>query len=148
MWLSMNGGVEVLFDFAFIVYVGDDTERVEGLISGRPTIKKGVPVMVKKKEAEKLLKSYSFYYPFVPAPADTVYNIIPEVVHVDLNQAYPVSEETLVIPESESDIFTDTEFDVADEPAIVDLEPVITEEKPKQTRARRKIKTRTKRYGV
>jgi len=147
--LSMNGEVEVLFDFAFVVYTGPDPERIEGLIAGKPVMKRGVPVMVLKKDATKLIR-YPFYQPFEPMPSDVTYNIDTEVnaVHID----YPVTEEVLIIPEPDAPI--DVEYNVTNDLEIAGLELVIAQEKekPKQTRVRRKEvkprKPRTKRNAV
>lgn len=53
----INGIVETLFDYAFVVYTGPDDGRWESAINGRPYMPKGTPVMIEKKSLGKVLRT-------------------------------------------------------------------------------------------
>lgn len=52
-----NGVVDILFDYAFVVYTGPDAMRHEPLIAGRPRMQKDVPTMIEKKFVAKLVRT-------------------------------------------------------------------------------------------
>ena len=81
MKVTVQGSeVDVLFDFAIVVYKGPDAGRAENRIKGRPYFRTEVPTIVLKEQATKLLRDdrYALWSPrkVVEAPKA----VIPVVV--------------------------------------------------------------------
>lgn len=66
MKVTVQGSeVDVLFDFAIVVYKGPDAGRAENRIKGRPYFRAGIPTVVLKEQAAKLLRDdrYALWSP-------------------------------------------------------------------------------------